>query len=56
MHKVYKEKQGDMMLGSILIILELLAIFFMLTALVYVMYSLYEYKVYGIKIIKKDMR
>ena len=43
MHKVYKEKQGEksMMAAFILIIIELLAIFFMLAALVYVMYSLY---------------
>ena len=45
-----------MIIAYVLMVIELLAIFFMNAALVYVMYSLYEYKVYGIKIIKKDMR
>lgn len=44
------------MVAYILIIIELLAIFFITSALVYVMYALYEYRAYGIKIIKKDMR
>lgn len=56
-HKVYKEKTRRYdMIADILIIIELLAIFFMITALVYVMYSLYEYKAYGIKVIAKDTR
>lgn len=38
----------------ILLIIELLAIFLMNTALVYIMYSLYEYEVYDIKTILKD--
>ena len=45
-----------MIAAFILIIIELLAIFFMLAALVYVMYSLYEYKAYGVKIIPKDLK
>jgi len=50
------EKQGDMMLGSILIILELLSIFFIIASAVYVLYALYEYIVYGVKIISKEFK
>ena len=51
-----KTRRMNMIAALILITIELLAIFFINSALVYVMYALYEYKAYGIKIIKKDMR
>ena len=51
-----KNKEIRMIIAYVLMAIELLAIFLMLTALVYTMYALYQYTAYGVKVISKDLK